>query len=163
MDLLILRHGESGKRSPLPNDSKRTLTAEGRQEILELSNGLKSLQVKLDYVLSSPLLRAKDTAEIVAKSLKYNGKIEELNSLKPEGSRLEFYSTLSKLKQDSVVLVVGHEPYLSQMISEAISQSECRINLKKAGLARIRVLSTLPKLRGDLKWLLTPKLLKKLA
>jgi phosphohistidine phosphatase len=163
MDLLVLRHGEAGKRSPLPNDSKRTLTAEGRQEIIDLSNGLKSLQVKLDYVLSSPLLRAKDTAEIVAKSLKFKGKIEELQSLKPEGSRLEFYSALSKLKQDSVVLVVGHEPYLSQMISEAISQSECRINLKKAGLARIRVIATLPKLRGDLRWLLTPKLLKKLA
>jgi len=163
MDLLVLRHGEAGKRSPLPNDSKRTLTAEGRQEIVNLSNGLKSLEIKLDYVLSSPLLRAKDTAEIVAKSFKYKGKIQELNSLKPEGSRLEFYSDLSKLKQNSVVLVVGHEPYLSQMIGEAISQSECRINLKKAGLARIRVLATLPKLRGELRWLLTPKLLKKLA
>jgi phosphohistidine phosphatase len=163
MDLLILRHGEAGKHSPLPGDAKRTLTTEGRQEITNLSNSMKGLELKLDYILSSPLLRAKQTAEIVAKSLKYKGKIEELNSLKPEGSRLEFYSALSKLKQNSVVLVVGHEPYLSQMISEAISQSECRINLKKAGLARIRVLATLPKLRGDLRWLLTPKLLKKLA
>jgi len=163
MDLLVLRHGEAGKRSPQPGDSKRTLTAEGRQEIIDLSNGLKSLEVKLDYILTSPLLRAKNTAEIVAKSFKYKGKIEELDSLKPEGSRLEFYSALSKLKQDSVVLVVGHEPYLSEMIGEAISGSDCRINLKKAGLARIRVLSTLPKLKGDLRWLITPKLLKKLA
>lgn len=163
MDLLVLRHGEAGKQSPLSGDFKRTLTSEGRQEIIDLSNGLKILEVKFDYVLTSPLLRAKDTAEIVAKSLKYKGKIHELDSLKPEGSRLEFYATLSKLKQDSVVLVVGHEPYLSKMISEGISQSDCRINLKKAGLARIRVLSTLPKLKGDLRWLLTPKLLKKLA
>ena len=163
MDLLVLRHGEAGKRSPLPGDFKRTLTTEGRQEIAELSNGLKSLEVKLDYVLTSPLLRAKNTAEIIAKSLKYNGKIEELDSLKPEGNKLEFYSVLSKLKRDSVVLVVGHEPYLSEMISQAISQSDCRINLKKAGLTRIRVLSILPKLKGDLRWLLTPKLLKKIS
>ena len=163
MDLLVLRHGEAGKRSPLPGDFKRTLTPEGRQEIIDLSNGLKSLEIKLDYVLTSPLLRAKNTAEIVAKSLKYKGKIEELVSLKPEGSKLEFYSALSKLKRDSLVLIVGHEPYLSEMISQAISQSDCRINLKKAGLARMRVLSILPKLKGDLRWLVTPKLLKKIS
>ncbi|MFZ0184176.1 MAG: phosphohistidine phosphatase SixA [Nitrosotalea sp.] len=163
MDLLVLRHGDAGKRSPSSGDFKRTLTSEGRQEIVDLSNGLKFLEVKLDYILTSPLLRAKNTAELVAKSLKYKGKIEELNALKPEGSRLEFYSALSKLKRESVVLVVGHEPYLSQMISESISQSDCRIDLKKAGLARIRILAILPKLKGDLRWLLTPKLLKKIS
>lgn len=159
----MLRHGDAGKRSPSSGDFKRTLTSEGRQEIVDLSNGLKFLEVKLDYILTSPLLRAKNTAELVAKSLKYKGKIEELNALKPEGSRLEFYSALSKLKRESVVLVVGHEPYLSQMISESISQSDCRIDLKKAGLARIRILAILPKLKGDLRWLLTPKLLKKIS
>ncbi|MHB8601985.1 MAG: phosphohistidine phosphatase SixA [Nitrosotalea sp.] len=163
MDLLILRHGEAGRRSPSPGDSKRALTDGGKQEIADLSNGLKSLEVKLDGIFTSPLLRAKQTAEIVAKSLKYKGKIEELDSLKPEGSKLEFYSSLSKLKQDAVVLVVGHEPYLSEMIGEAISQSGCRINLKKAGLARIKVISTLPKIKGELRWLLTPKHLKKIV
>ena len=163
MDLLVLRHGEAGRRSPSPGDSKRSLTTEGKQEIVDLSNGLKSLEVKLDCIFTSPLLRAQQTAEIVAKSLKYKGKIEELDALKPEGSRLEFYTILSRLKQDSVVLVVGHEPYLSEMISEAISKSGCRINLKKAGLARMRVLSTLPKIRGELRWLLTPKHLKKMV
>lgn len=163
MDLLVLRHGEAGRSSRLPGDSKRSLTNEGKQEVTDLSYGIRALEIKFDHIFSSPLLRAKQTAEIVAKSMKYKGKIEELDSLKPEGSRLEFYSILSKLKQDSVVLVVGHEPYLSEMISEGISQSGCRINLKKSGLARMRILSTLPKIKGELRWLLTPKLLKKLA
>ena len=163
MDLLLLRHGEAGRSSRLPGDSKRSLTNEGKQEMMDLSYGLQTLEIKFDHIFSSPLLRAKQTAEIVAKSIKYKGKIEELDSLSPEGSRLEFYSVLSKLKQDSVILVVGHEPYLSEMISEGISQSGCRINLKKAGLARMRILSTLPKIKGELRWLLTPKLLKKLA
>ncbi len=163
MDLLILRHGEAGRHSLTPGDSKRALTSEGQQEIADLSNGLKSLGIKLDGVFTSPLLRAKQTAEIVAKSLKFKGKIEEIASLKPEGNRLEFYNILSKLKRDSVILVVGHEPYLSEMISEAISQSGCRINLKKAGMARIRVISTLPKIKGELRWLLTPKHLKKIV
>ena len=163
MDLLVLRHGEAGRSSLSPGDSKRSLTAEGRQEVADLTNGIKALDVKLDCVFSSPLLRAKQTAEIVAKSLKYKGKIEDLDSLKPEGNKLEFYSVLSKLKQDSVILVVGHEPYLSELIGEAISQSGCRINLKKAGLARIKITSTLPKIKGELRWLLTPKQLKKIV
>jgi phosphohistidine phosphatase len=163
MDLLILRHGEAGRSSQLPGDSKRSLTSEGRQEVIDLSNGLNSLKIKLDRVFTSPLLRAKQTADVVAKSLKYQGEIKELDCLKPEGSRLELYLILSKLKQDSTILVVGHEPYLSEMISEAISQSECRINLKKAGLAKIKVTTTLPKIKGELRWLLTPKHLKKFA
>jgi phosphohistidine phosphatase len=121
------------------------------------------LDIELNHVITSPLLRAKQTAEIVAKSLKYKGKIKELDSLKPEGNKLELYSVLSEFKQDSTVLVVGHEPYLSEMISDAISQSGCRIDLKKGGLARMRILSTLPKIRGELRWLLTPKHLKKIA
>lgn len=163
MDLLILRHGDAGRSSLSPGDSKRSLTSEGRQEVVDLSNGILSLKIKLDGVLTSPLLRAKQTAEIIAKSLKYKGEIKELDSLKPEGNRLEFYSALSKLKQDSTILVVGHEPYLSEMIGEAISQSGCRINLKKAGMAKIRVTSTLPKIKGELRWLLTPKHLKKIV
>ncbi len=163
MDLLILRHGEAGRSSLAPGDSKRSLTSEGRQEVTDLSNGLNSLKIKLDGVYTSSLLRAKQTAEIAAKSLKYKGEIKELDCLAPEGNRLEFYSILSKLKQDSTILVVGHEPYLSEMIGEAISQSGCRINLKKAGLARIKIASTLPKIKGELRWLLTPKHMKKLA
>lgn len=163
MDLFILRHGEAGKRSPAAGDFKRPLTVEGKKEIEEISNVFRALQIELDNILTSPLVRAKQTAEIVARTVKYKCKIEELESLKPEGSRLQFYSTLSRLKQDSQVLVVGHEPYLSELVSEAISQSDCRIDLKKAGLARIRVMSTLPKIRGELRWLLTPKQLKKLS
>ena len=98
MDLLILRHGEAGRRSPSPGDSKRSLTAEGKQEIEDLSNGIKSLEVKLDGVFTSPLLRAKQTAEIVAKSLKYKGKIEELDSLKPEGSKTRVLLCIIKIK-----------------------------------------------------------------
>jgi len=163
MDLLVLRHGDAGKSSLSPGDFKRSLTAEGKKEIEEISKGIQSLGIELDDILTSPLSRAKQTAEIVSKIVKLNGNIEEIESLKPEGNRLELYSKLSKLKQDSQILIVGHEPYLTELIGEAISQSGCRIDLKKAGLARIRVISTSPKLRGELRWLLTPKHLKRLA
>jgi len=163
MDLLVLRHGEAGQRSTSVSDFNRSLTVEGKREVEEISNGLQALEIKLDKIFTSPLLRSKQTAEIVLKTLKYKSKIEELGALKPEGNRLELYSILSKLKQDAMVLVVGHEPYLSELVGEAISQSGCRIDLKKAGLARIRIISILPKIKGELRWLLTPKHLKKMA
>lgn len=164
MDLFILRHGEAGQRSlSVKDDSKRSLTINGKKEIEEISKGLKVLGIELDYIFTSPLLRAKQTAEIVLKNIECKNQIKDLDELKPEGNRLQLYNKLSSLKQDSMVLIVGHEPYLSELLGEAICGSHCRIDLKKAGLARIRTTSLLPKIQGELRWLLTPKHLKKIG
>lgn len=164
MDLFILRHGDAGRRSTTSReDSKRPLTLGGKKEIEEMSNGLCSLGIRLDYIFTSPLLRSKQTAEIVFKNLKCKNQIIELDELKPEGNKLQFYNKLSALKQDSSVLIVGHEPYLSELIGETISGGTSRIDLKKGGLARIRTISLLPKIQGELRWLLTPKHMKKMA
>ncbi len=156
MDLFILRHGEAGKSSVSAGDYKRALTIQGKKQIEELSKALISLDVKFDKIFTSPLVRAKQTAETVETIIKHIGNVEELECLKPEGNKLELNSTLSKLKRDSKVLIVGHEPYLSELIGEAISNSNCRIILKKGGLARIRIQSIIP-LKGELRWLLAPK------
>ena len=113
-------------------------------------------------MFTSPLIRCKQTAEIVLKYVKSKNNIEELNELRPEGNKLELYNKLSKLKQDSLTLLVGHEPYLSELIGEAIGGAS-RIDLKKGGLARIRTISLQPKIQGDLRWLLTPKHMKKIS
>lgn len=164
MDLFILRHGEAGRSSAtVRDDSKRTLTVEGEKEIRNISEGIKELGIKFDYIFSSPLLRARQTAELVSKIVESKNQIKELDELKPEGNKLQLYDKFSNLKQDSSVLIVGHEPYLSELIGETISNGECKIDLKKAGLVRIKVTATLPKLKGELKWLLTPKHLKRIA
>ncbi len=163
MDLYILRHGEAGKRSSISkDDSKRSLTLEGQREMVEISKGLKTLGIEFDYIFTSPLLRARQTADIVIKNVKSKNQIKELDELKPEGNKLNLYNKLSVLRPDSSVLIIGHEPYLSELVGEAISQGNCRINLKKAGLARIRARSLLPTINGELKWLLAPKHLKKM-
>lgn len=164
MDLFILRHGEAGRSSTtVRDDSKRTLTIEGEKEITSISEGIKELKIEFDYIFTSPLLRAKQTAELVSKVVVPKNQIKELDELKPEGDKLQLYNKLSNLKQDSSVLIVGHEPYLSELVGETISNGECKIDLKKAGLVRIRVTTTLPKLKGELRWLLTPKHLKRIA
>jgi phosphohistidine phosphatase len=162
MDLFILRHGEAGKRQPSSKDSDRSLTVTGKKEVEDIARFLKDLEVKFDYVITSPLTRAQQTAAALCKvmSIKKN-KIEGWDELKPEGSKPSFYTRLSQLKRESSVLLVGHEPYLSSMISEIVSDSKAaRINLKKAGLAKIHIISLVPDVKGELAWLLTPKVMK---
>jgi phosphohistidine phosphatase len=164
VDLYILRHGEAGQRmSVASRDADRSLTVSGKKEVEDIARALDELDLGLDHILTSPLNRAKETAEIVSRILKLDGKLEESQELKPESARLELYRKLEKLKQDATVLLVGHEPYLSTMIGEITTGSpSSRIVLKKGGLARVHINSFAPKVSGELRWLLTPKLLKKL-
>ena len=172
MDIFILRHGEAGKKLTTGNnkDSERPLTAAGQKEVVEIANSFKELEIRFDLIISSPLKRAHQTAAIVAKTLKKQKKMEDWNELKPEGNKQDLYRKLSsstQFKQYSSVLIVGHEPYLTDMISDIISDGKGRsghIVLKKAGLARIGITSfTPPNLHGELKWLLTPKHLKNMG
>lgn len=164
MDLFVLRHGDAGRRSTaFRDDSKRPLTVEGKNEVGEISKGLLALGIEFDYIITSPLLRSKETAEIVFNTLKCKNQMNEWDELKPEGNKLQLYKKLSTLKQDSSVLIVGHEPFLSELVGEAISSGDSRIALKKAGLARIRIISLLPKIQGELRWLLAPKHLKRIS
>ena len=166
MELYVLRHGEAGKRIPSGSkDSERPLTVAGLEEVEEVASALAELGVSFDFVATSPLKRARQTADAVAKVLKVKkGSVEEWGELKPEGRRPDLYRKLSQFKPESSVLVVGHEPYLSTMVSEiAFGSGAGGIVLKKAGLAKLTVTSFQPKIKGELRWLLTPKHLKKVA
>jgi phosphohistidine phosphatase len=165
MDIFVLRHGEAGKRLPSASkDAERSLTAAGKKEVEDVADSLDELGVEFSRIATSPLKRARETADIVAKKLKMQDNLEDWDELKPEGSIMELYSRLSKLPQDSSVLLVGHNPYLSTFIGEVISgNNNCRIDLKKAGLARVRVATSNPKITGELRWLLTPKQLRRMA
>lgn len=145
-------------------DFERTLTVAGRKEVEQIADSLDTLGVKFDQVLTSPLKRANETAAIVANAFKLQKKMKILDELKPEGSRPELYRKIASMAEDASVLIVGHEPYLSSMIAELIGAGQSgQIDLKKAGLARIRITSKVPELRGELRWLLTPKHMKKIA
>ena len=166
MDLFILRHGYAGNRLPDPmEDIKRELTVSGKKEVVEIAKSLKKLGVKFNVIFSSPFTRAFQTAQIIAEEYKLTEQIEQSEELKPDGSKGSLYNKLSKLSIDSVILIVGHEPYLSSMINDIISNNENHNNniiLKKAGLSRIKITSTVPKFKGELRWLLTPRILKKI-
>jgi phosphohistidine phosphatase len=172
MDLFILRHGEAGKRlSSGSSDFDRPLTITGKREVTDIAKSLKDFGVKFNFIITSPLKRAHQTASLVAMAFSSENKMEKWDELKPDGNRIDLYRKLfQQFKQDSSILIVGHEPYLSSLISEVMSEVDragtaCgRIVLKKAGLAKVRITSSSPQtIHGELRWLLTPKHMKKIS
>jgi phosphohistidine phosphatase len=160
MDLFVLRHGEAGKTIPSGStDSKRPLTVTGEKEMVIISKALRKMGVRLDVILTSPLKRARQTADIVAKEFKAQNKLRQMRELSPEGDKKALYQNLSSFKEGTSILLVGHSPYLSEMVSEIVSDdSSVRLDLKKGGIVRIRVTAAAPKLKGELRWLISPRL-----
>jgi phosphohistidine phosphatase len=168
MDLYILRHGiaEELSESNLARDSQRRLTSEGRKKVHRVAQGMKMLGLKFDLILSSPYLRASETAEIVAKELHLARRLKWSSDLASDGDSkkliddLRLHHRLAKR-----ILLVGHEPYLSRLTSLLISGDPAiSIHLKKAGLIKLSIASALKCDRcATLEWFLTPAQLKKLA
>jgi len=160
MNLFILRHGEAGKFSG--NDCVRPLIDAGVTDITHVAEWLKDVGVKFDAIITSPLKRAYQTAFIVSKIFNIENNLINWEELRPGRNRIEFYQKLSSEQLDTV-LVVGHEPYLSSLIGEMISEANTSIIivLKKAGLAKIRITSqSAQTIHGELEWLLTPNIMK---
>lgn len=160
-----MRHGEAVKNiqsGPSPSDADRPLTMSGKQEIEEISYFLKSLNIKFSLIISSPLKRAHQTAFIVSKIFKIANNLEDWDELKPEAAKQSLVEKLSKLKADSAILLVGHEPFLSSFISElAFGNPSGNLVLKKGSFAKLRILSNFPKMTAELRWLLTPRLMRR--
>lgn len=178
MKLYILRHGEVGKR-PLPGSksSEKPLTVAGEREVQEVSRAVMELGLKFDVIASSPLKAAYQTAEIVSsawsqlkakdkgKNIMTGNNIEKWDELKPEGKRELLWKRLSNINSHSSILIVGHEPQIGEMISEIMlagHDDKGNIRLKKCGLAKVEILSFKPRIKGQLDWLITPKMLKRM-
>ncbi len=118
IDLFILRHGEAGNRmTVVEEDSERPLTPDGRAEMQKIAKSLKSIGLQTKQIYTSPLKRARETAEITAKILNIPT-LEEWDELKPDGSKVALYRKLERLEQNSRPILVGHEPYLTSMTRE---------------------------------------------
>src|SRR3989475_5218898 len=115
IDLFILRHGEAGNRmAVVEKDSERPLTPEGRAEMQKIAKSLKAVGLQTDRIYTSPLRRARETAEIAAKVLNIRI-LEEWDELKPDGNKAELYRKLARREQNSRPILVEHEPYLTAM------------------------------------------------
>ena len=157
MDLFILRHGKAGQTSDKPDDSARKLTKAGRSEIRKLARWMKKKNLRFDSVATSPLARAYETALIVAKSLDLKDRLEVWDELSPGGDPDNAFYHASEAGKEASVILVGHEPGLSNLIGRIITSGEtASLVIAKGGLAKIRNFSFGDKPSGELQWLLTP-------
>jgi phosphohistidine phosphatase len=158
MDLFILRHGKAGKSSGGPDDAARDLTRKGKDEIRQVAAWMKAEKFSFDIIATSPLQRAFGTATVIASVLGQKDKLAPWVELAPNGDPDTVCHKASQPGNDAKVLIIGHEPGLSLLISRIISGDlNSSIVISKGGLAKIRNYTFRSRPAGELQWLLTPK------
>ena len=162
MNLYLLRHGlavEPGTPG-FAHDADRPLTRKGERKLRSIAAAMRAMELNFDHILSSPYVRARRTAEIVAQILGQSRKLKFSQALTPGANARQLVQELHDLAPPpEEILLVGHEPYLSQLVSLLVSgDSDCLIALKKGGLCKLSVTNSLRAGRcGEVQWLLTPK------
>jgi phosphohistidine phosphatase len=148
MNLFILRHASAG--SPRANpllDLKRPIDKDGKTQCLQLAHVLNALKLNFDLVVSSPLKRALQTAQLVATETGYEQKILISNALAPAATFAQFQRLLRDSSTSENVLVVGHNPNLTQFLGQLLgagtnddpSTNPARVRLRKGSLARVNL------------------------
>jgi phosphohistidine phosphatase len=161
MILYVLRHTSAGDHLATPKkDEKRALDKEGIEQCGYVGRALAALEVQVDVIVSSPLKRCTQTAALVGNELGYEGKLQTEPGLRPEAGLADFRKILEKYSRQEAVMVVGHNPNLSQFLGSVISDSGCEasVELKKGAVAKVEMRRS----SGTLQWCLTPKLLRAL-
>jgi phosphohistidine phosphatase len=166
MKLSLLRHGIATERgSPgYEDDSQRPLTAKGQRRMWRAAEGMLALGLTYDLILSSPYLRARQTADIVAQVLKIPDGTHLSATLAPDGNPKQLIEELHTDGRAQTIMLVGHEPYLSRLIATLLTGgSNLTVIMRKGGLCTLD-LETLRFGRcARLAWLLTPRQLRRLA
>ena len=144
----------------LKKDEKRALDNEGIEQCGYVGRALVALDVHVEVILSSPLKRAAQTASLVGNELGYEGKLIFENALRPGTSFAEFQGLLGKYRRHETIMVVGHNPNLSEFLGRSVSDAGCEasIELKKGAVAKVEFLRN----SAALQWCLTPKILRSL-
>jgi len=168
MNLYLMRHATAVAADDPGVESAgvRPLSAKGIKRLRKAARGLKRLGIVFDALLSSPVLRARQTADIVAGYVGLDGQVEEISELAPESSVDNLMFGLTRFRSCEHLLLVGHEPLLSQtaaFLLGAKKNETLGIELKKAGLCRIEIDGLPADKPGMLHWLLAPKQLRLLA
>ena len=165
MKLYIVRHGIAVPHgAPGIAEDERPLTPEGITKMEKAAAGLRTLGVSPQLVLTSPLSRAEQTAEIVAAALEKRPELRRLHALEPGGNHMDVYRELEENQDLESLMIVGHQPSLGEIAGEiAWGSAKYCLELKKGGACALEIESVDPKPRGTLLWLLTPSVLRQLA
>ncbi len=166
MKLYIVRHAIAVPRGSLGiRDDERVLTEEGKAKMRQNAMGLRRLNYLPDLILSSPLPRASQTADILLEVFEEDVELKIEDSLAPAGERGELYREIQRYeKKLQSLMIVGHQPSLGEIAGEiAFGSPDCYINFKKGGACAIEWESVRGAPSGIMLSLLTPAILRKIA
>lgn len=164
IELYLVRHAIAAERGPkYPDDRLRPLTPGGSKRFADSVPGLIEMDVVIDVVLTSPLVRARDTAMILASGLKPKPAVVEIEALAPGGRPQAITEAVkTHAKRHRRLALVGHEPDLGELAARLLG-ARGNIEFKKGSVALIDLDGATPAGPGSLRWLLTPKALRALA
>ena len=161
MNIFLLRHGiavDPGSAG-FDRDSDRILTPKGERRLWQVADAMAAQNLSFDVILTSPYIRARQTADIIAEALDLRKKLQEVEHLMPGGSAKKLIETINGLKPAPAdVLLVGHEPSMSELISLLVfGETHGFLLMKKGGLCKLSSDSLHNGRCATLEWLLTPK------
>lgn len=160
VELYIVRHAIAAARGEeWPDDDKRPLTARGVSRFKDVVEGLKKLGVEVDEIFTSPLVRAKQTAELLSGGLAGKPPVKVLDALSPGHAPSSVLAQLARASRRRRVALVGHEPGLGELAAHLIGAGRA-LPFKKGGVCRIDVESLTSRRPGALTWFVTPRLLR---
>ena len=158
-ELYLIRHARAAERGDAwPDDSKRPLTDEGIERMKKAARGLARLGVTFDVVLTSPFVRARQTAELVAGAFDNRPPVVTTESLTPNGSFEAFLEELDNQSKRSSVAIVGHEPDLGEMAAR-LAGLRHPLQFKKGAVCRVDVKTLPPASAGVIRWFVTASIL----
>ena len=166
MNIYLLRHGIAVSAEETAPDGERPLTTKGIKRLRTGARGLRRLGLDFDAILTSPLARARQTADIVAAALGLESRLTVVEALQPNCSVEELLASLSDYQHCKHLLLVGHEPLLSGTAAFLVTAKKTvalDIALKKGGLCHVQIDSLPPGNPGTLRALLAPKQLRLLG
>jgi phosphohistidine phosphatase len=161
-ELYLIRHGLAEERGDAwPDDTRRPLTEDGIARLKKSARGLVRLGLEFDVVLTSPLVRTRQTAEVFANAFNSRAPIVVIDSLAPEGSAQAVMNDLEQQARHGQIAIVGHEPGIGELAARLLG-SRRPLEFKKGAVCRIDIESIPPAGPGTLRWFLTPKILREL-
>jgi phosphohistidine phosphatase len=162
-ELYLVRHAIAAERGDeWPDDSKRPLTERGMARFKEVVSGMSALDAAIDEIFTSPLVRAKQTADLLAAGLTGKPTVKLLDALAPGHTSTQVLAQLAKSAKRRRIGLVGHEPDLGELAAHLLGAQRA-IPFKKGGICRIDVESLASRRAGSLIWFATPLMLRHLG
>jgi len=163
LELYLIRHGVAAERGKeWPDDSKRPLTPDGIARLRKSARALNALGIGFDQIVTSPLVRTRQTADVFSEELKDHPPIATSDALAPAGSSASVIQEITRHVRKARLALVGHEPNLGELAGQLIG-ARVPLEFKKGGICRIDFDMLPPKGTGMLRWFLTPKMLRRLG